>query len=531
MARTPLFRRLQRAFALARLAEQRGEPETELVERLAEARTTAFSRREVLAVGGFAAAGIALGGRWIGAAPAAPAMGEVAIVGAGVAGLTAAHRLVQAGVSARIYEAQERVGGRMLSLRRAFPEGQVCELGGELVDTNHTALRGLCGELGLELDDFTRDDPAVSRDVWYFDGRRIRDAEIVAAFRPIARQIEAAWAALSGEDVTQASPNGGETVDRQSIAEWLEKAGCSGWLYRLLEVGYVTEFGLEIDRQSAWNLLSMISTEPGAFEIFGESDERFHIRGGNDQVPLRLAEGLGERIERGHRLEALTQRSDGRFELTFRTGESSKVVAAERVVLALPFTLLRQVDLRIDLPEVKRRAITELGMGMNAKVMVGFDDRLWRTRGRSNGSVLTDLPFQLSWESTRLQPGRGGIVVAYSGGLRGLEVGQGTPAEQARAFAREYDRLFPGVAAKRNTEARFHWPTHPWTLGSYACYLPGQWTGIRGAEGARVGALHFAGEHTSLDFQGYMEGGCESGERVAGEILTDLGRSKLPAGG
>lgn len=534
MARTPLFRNLQRALALARQVERTGEPADEVVERAAEARAVRLSRREVLAATGLSAAGLALGagGRLRATeTPAAGGAGEVAVVGGGVAGLTAAYRLMQAGVPVRVYEAQERIGGRMVSLRRAFPEGQVCELGGELVDSNHEAIRALCGELGLALDDFEQDDAAMTRDVWHFEGRRLREAEIVAAFRPVAKRIDAAWEALSGDDVTHDAPNGGEAVDRQSIAEWLEKAGCSGWLYRLLEVGYVTEFGLEIDRQSAWNLLSMISTEPGGFVIFGESDERFHIRGGNDQVPLRLAEALGERIERGRRLEALSRRSDGRYELALRAGESVRTAVAERVVLALPFTLLRQVDLRLELSEVKRKAIAELGMGTNAKLMVGFDERVWRTRGRSNGSVLTDLPFQLSWESTRLQPGKAGIIVAYSGGLSGLEIGQGTPAEQARAFARDFDRVFPGVAASRNTEARFHWPTHPWTLGSYSCYLPGQWTAIRGAEGTREGNLHFAGEHTSLDFQGYMEGGCESGERVAREILADLGIAPPGAAG
>lgn len=524
MARTPLFSLLQRSLAMARLSNATGEPPDELVERAAAAR---WSRRRLLATTGAAAAGVALLGRRAAFAadprPASAAGDEVVIVGGGVAGLTAAYRLQRAGVPARVFEAQERIGGRMFSLRRAFPEGQVCELGGELIDTGHASIRALCSELGLELDDFQKDDAALARDVFFFDGRRLREAEIVAAFRPIAAKIDAAWETISGDDVTYAAPNGGEAIDNMTIAEWLQKAGVSGWMYRLLEVGYVTEYGLELDRQSAWNLLGMISTEPGKFEIFGDSDERFHIRGGNDQVPLRLAEALADRVERGTKLEAIGRRSDGRYELSFRRGETSRVIAASRVVVAIPFTLLREVKLDLELPERKRRAIAELGMGTNAKLMVGFSSRLWRTRGRSNGSVLADLPFQLTWESTRLQAGNGGILVCFTGGLRGLEIGQGTPAEQAQALGRELAKVFPGIAEQRTAEARFHWPSHPWTKGSYASYLPGQWTGMRGVEGERVGNLHFAGEHTSLDFQGFMEGGCESGERVAREILTDLG--------
>jgi len=210
--------------------------------------------------------------------------------------------------------------------------------------------------------------------------------------------------------------------------------------------------------------------------------------------------------------------------LSFATSGGAREVVAERVVLTLPFTMLREVALEVELPEVKRRAIAELGYGTNAKLMVGFSERLWRTEGGSNGSVLSDRPFQLVWESTRLQPGAAGILVCYTGGRRGLEIGELTPAEQAARFADELDEVFPGVAALRSGEARFHWPSFPWVRGSYACYRPGQWTSIAGAEGERVGGLHFAGEHTSYDFQGFMEGGAESGTRAAREILADLGR-------
>jgi monoamine oxidase len=220
---------------------------------------------------------------------------------------------------------------------------------------------------------------------------------------------------------------------------------------------------------------------------------------------------------------ALGQEADGRYRLTFEQGGATREVRAERAVLTLPFTMLREVELDLPLPAVKRKAIAELGYGTNAKLMVGFSERIWRTRGGSNGSVLSDLPFQLSWESTRLQPGQGGIVVGYAGGRRGLELGRGTAAEQAASFAQEFERVFPGAAALRTGEARFHWPSFPWAKGSYACYRPGQWTSIAGAEGERVGHLHFAGEHTSADFQGYMEGGAESGARAAREILEDLG--------
>jgi monoamine oxidase len=522
-----LFRFLRRSLDLARLANATGRPAGEILERHLEHRRRGWNRREVLAASGLAAAGLALGCR-----TPTPAMrtGEpVVIVGAGMAGLLCGYRLMQAGVPVRLIEAQERTGGRMWSLRDRFPERQVCELGGELVDGNHLTMHRLCAELCLTLDDFDGDDPALARDVWHFGGRRIPDAEVVAAFRPIAAQMDEVWAGLPGEVVSHRQPTDpaeralAERIDRRSIAEWLDGAGAEGWFRGLLDVGYTTEYGLEIDRQSAWNLLMLIDSNPDPFRIFGDSDERFHVRGGNDQVTTALASALGDRIETGVRLEALSRAADGRFRLSLARGGSLDEVAAGRVVLALPFTLLREVEIDLPLPGVKETAIAELGYGTNAKLMVRFAERLWRSEGGSNGSVLSDLPFQLVWESTRLQPGDGGILVAYGGGRHGVEMGEGTPEEQAVRFAGQLEAVFPGVAAQRTDQVRFQWPSFAWTKGSYACYEPGPWTAFGGAEGERVGNLHFCGEHTSADFQGYMEGAAESGERVAAEIKADLG--------
>jgi monoamine oxidase len=530
MGKTPLFRRLNRSLALARAANATGLDAAALVELehalRAERARTGPSRRDLLRAAAVVGAGAVLGCRRI--APPEPP-GEVAVVGAGIAGLACAYRLMQAGVPVRLFEAQKRTGGRIWSSRDQFPQGLVCELGGELIDTNHVHMHRLAAELGIGLDDFDNDDAALAKDVWFFDGERVADAKVVEAFRPVAAAIDAAWETIDGESVTYQAPSGGETIDRTSLAAWLDAVEAEAWFKRLLDVAYTTEYGLEIAEQSAWNLLMMIDTNPEPFRIFGDSDERFHVKGGNDLLPQGLAKALGDKIETGCRLEALARSSDGSYKLSLSQNNSAREVAAERVVLALPFSLLREVRLDLDLPAPKRHAIDELGYGTNAKLMVGFSERLWRTQGGSNGSVLSDLPFQLTWESTRLQPGSAGILVVFTGGKRGLEIGTGTADHHAAAFARDYERIFPGIAERRIGEVRFHWPSFGWTKGSYACYKPGQWTTICGAEGERVGNVHFAGEHTSLDFQGFMEGGLESGERVANELLADLGLPLVPA--
>lgn len=522
MARTPLFRSLERALRLARAANLSGRSPAELDGEARERRM--MTRRELLRTSAVAAAGLGLAGcRLPRTVPGEEP--RVLIIGAGIAGLTAGYRLKARGVPVRIFEAQERIGGRMFSQRDFFADGQVAELGGELIDTGHTAIRGLAEELGIPLDDLWADDPALEDEVWFFDDRAISGAEVVEAYRPVAERITADLATLAEPWATYDAPNGAEALDRMTLKRWIEEVGVDGWFRRLLDVGYTTEYGLEIDRQSALNLHFLIDPRPDPFRIYGDSDERFHVRGGNDRIPHALAAELEPEIDLGSRLEAVRQRADGHFECTLRKGSTSVTRSAPFLILALPFTLLRQVDLDVELPPVKRRAIAELGYGTNAKLMMGFSERVWRTRHGSNGSVLTDLPFQLTWETSRLQAGEAGILTNFTGGEHGATLGQGSPAQQAAFAVQHLETLFPGIAATRAgmKESRFHWPSHPYTLGSYSCYLPGQWTGIGGAEGERVGRLSFAGEHTSQEAQGYMEGGCESGERAAREILEDLG--------
>jgi monoamine oxidase len=533
MSRTPLFRLIRRSLRLARISLRTGIPVDEVVDLWRE--DSKISRRLFLGAAITAAGLAATGGRLfqgksylsesLPLAAQSTSAGEVLIIGAGIAGLIAGYRLTQQGVRVRILEAQERTGGRMFSLRDHFPDKQVVELGGELIDTDHQSLRSLAAELGLSLEDFTQDDSSLSRDVWYFSGKRFSEKDVAKAFLPIAAKIAAALKTLTGDTISYKEPNNGQAIDRMSIAEWLDKAGAEGWFRALLDVAYTTEYGLEIDQQSAWNFLMLIDADP-PFRVYGKSDERFHVRGGNGQIPAALARKLGDRVQTGTVLEAITQAADGTYRCSVRRGQTSETVSARHVLLAIPFTMLRQVKMGVELPRVKQRAIQELGYGTNSKLMVGFSERTWRTAGGSNGSIMADLPFQTAWEATRMQPGKPGVLVNYTGGRHGVEVGKVTDVQQAKRFATDLEQIFPGIAERRTIQVRFHWPTFHYTQGSYAVYLPGQWTGFGGAEGERVGNLHFAGEHCSANFQGFMEGGCETGERAAAEILADLGIKK-----
>jgi monoamine oxidase len=530
MSRTPLFRLLQRSMRLAQASLELGQPLDEIIDRSAQA--SQLTRRQF--VGGVAGATAALAiegcvsGRSGGNTEAqGNPNASVLIVGAGIAGLTAAYRLQQHGVRARVIEAQDRVGGRMYSLRGKFPDGQVCELGGELIDSGHSHIRALSAELGIVLDDLRgRNEAGLNSDVWYFGGELRSDAEIIAALEPVVARLALDRKTWPDDfDPTYHNTFGAEKLDRMTIAMWLDQIGVKGWLRELFDVAYLTEYGIPIDRQSALNLLTMIQANMSDFKLYGVSDERYHVHAGNDTIPRTLAQRLGDVIETGTVLEAISLSNDGAFACALRRGGSSVTATASHVLLAIPFSTLRDVRLDVPLPSVKLRAIRELTYGTNAKLMVGFSERVWRTRHHSNGSAITSLPFQTTWETSRGQAGNSGILTNFTGGAHALELGQDTAEAQATRMLTDLECVFPGVQAAHvgMPAVRFHWPSFPWTRGSYAGYLAGQWTSIRGSEGESSGRLFFAGEHCSLAAQGFMEGGCETGERAATEILTSLG--------
>jgi len=498
MARSPLFGLLQRAARIAAASNASPVPLDEFVERMHAQRIDA-SRRRLLIAGGTAATALALGACMPNAARLANASGEqVVIIGAGIAGLTAAWRLRQAGVPVRIIEAQDRVGGRMFSLRGYFPDAQVVELGGELIDSGHVRIRALAAEMELLLDDLQEPNPPIKSELWWSDGRAVSEAEIINAFKPVAAAIQRDLATLGDGDILYNAAQNAQALDALTLTQWLDRNDVKDWLRKLIEVAYTTEMGLECEQQSALNLLTFIGTGKDEFRIFGESDERYHVRGGNDSIPRALAAKLSDAIETGSVLESITQRANGDFVMSIQQGAASRELRAAHVLLAIPFTTLRQVRIDVPLPAVKLRAIRELRYGTNAKLMIGFNQ----------------------------QAGAGGVLVNFVGGRHGVEVGQGSAQAQADKAVRELDAIFPGIAAARHgaREVRMHWPSFPWTQGSYACFGPGDWTTLRGAMGETVGRLFFAGEHCALDTQGFMEGGCETGETAAQAILQSLGR-------
>ncbi|HEX4951332.1 MAG TPA: FAD-dependent oxidoreductase [Blastocatellia bacterium] len=518
MARTPLFRKLQQACRTALQAQQTGLPLDEVIARNAAARR--FSRRDFLTQA--LSAGVT--------AAALPALtkangaSRVVIVGAGLAGLTCAYRLRKRGVNATIYEASNSVGGRVQTRRGFFADGQSAERGGELIDTIHKDFLQLISELGFTVDNLLNAEVAGTEPCYYFNGHRYSFAAATQDLQSVLPKLMADYRAAKYPTLYNSYTQRGLQLDRMSIVDWINETvpgGVNSNFGRLLDVAYNIEYGAESSAQSSLNLLYLLSgTSRQELQIFGASDEAFHVRGGNDQVANRLAQLLAGQIEFGYSLTALARNADGSMRLSFANGAE---VTADRVVLTLPFAILRTLEFsRAGFRPLKTTAIREQGMGTNSKMHVQFHARRWEAFG-CNGDTYADTGYQATWDASRAQTGPSGLMVNYTGGLIGAAFNQRPANVKAMQFLQQIDPLLPNLGQHYNGKVTVdYWPGNPLTRGSYSFWKVGQYTQFAGVEGEPEGNCLFAGEHTSVDFQGYMNGAVETGERAAKEVIASL---------
>jgi monoamine oxidase len=537
MTRTDLFARLLHSLRLASDLERRGVPTREGLESARAAARARTGRR------GFMTGAAGLAGAWaLGAHPRSVRAGQttnvdVAIVGAGLAGLVCADRLEAAGVVPTLYDASSRVGGRCFSMGGAFSgpvsfPGQVVERGGEFIDTAHKTMLAYANEFNLAKEDVNKEPGEV---FYYFDGDHVPEADVVDEYRALVSAMQDDLRASTGAPTADAYNDADYDLDWTSLGEYLDTRGAGPIAFKAIEQAYIAEYGLEIDAQSALNFLLFIHADKRSkFTPFGIfSDERFHLVGGNEQIPARIKARLAAPTNLGHSLVRARKTSAGRVELTFKKGSKTIVRVHDAAVFAMPFTVLRTVDLdpSLGFPDWKMTAIEELGYGMNAKMMVGFGARPWRDLG-SNGASYSDLlHHQTTWETNPTAGSAArGVLTDYSGGVRGASLDPSRTQAEAELFLSSLDVVYPGAAAAatRLTGGKLqahleHWPSNPLTKGSYTAYTPGQFTRIAGNEGKAIGNVYFAGEHANsfYEWQGFMEGACLSGVDAADEILAD----------
>jgi monoamine oxidase len=465
--------------------------------------------------------------------------GPIAIVGGGVAGLTAAYRLHQAGKTPIVFEASNRLGGRMFT-RYDFYKGMFCERGGELVDSNHLDLMHLLDELGLKLQKFEDE----GQTLYFFEGKFRTDKDLLdpktqrGAYVPIANRIHDDAQNLGCPDHWT---DHARQLDNMSLKKYLDQfrgqtiggKTIDDWVIDLLELAYVNENGLEAEDQSSLNLVHFIHTALYEdVQIYGDSDEAYRIKGGSSVLINALVHALKDKTEMklNYALTELDYQG-GKIVMRFDAPGGVQTRNFDAVILALPFTKLRQVKglNRLNLSCEKLNCINELGMGKHAKIMVGTTSRVWQKSPPkhglppSNGNILSDVGVQDFWETSAGQPGKAGILTVFLGG----DAADRTKTDQKSVLVAFQDFLhkrWRKVADSLDTRfvMSMFWSNYPYTLGSYCGAKVGQYTTMLDEAGkpALGGRLQFAGEHTAGAKRfGFMNGGVLSGNRAAGELL------------
>ena len=544
MSRSSLMAQLMRLARLAARCEQTGESAQEAVDRQTEEALRDAGRRRFAqgAMAGAAtmAAGAMTPTAWAGVARlrriVLGSSANVAVVGAGLAGLSCASELARKGLNAKVYEAAGRVGGRCFSLRGFFP-GQVAERGGEFIGSSHHTMIGYARAFGLPLEDVSM---LSGTPFYHFDGRSYSEAQVVEEYRAFAASIREDLQTLSYPTADRYNA-ADETFDLMSLDDYLIVHGAGGLLRKVIGAAYAAEYGAGIDELSAVSFLRFVYGDKRG--KFAEVDRAgatvngngFHVIDGNDRIATGLAERLPTPVQLGHRLVAMRKVSGGRVRLTFDLGGRTLQSDHDAVVLALPFSVLRdvQLDPNLELPAWKRYAIDHSAMGDNSKLMVGFNQPYWFIRHGTSGVGYGDRShLQSTWETNPYNGSESrAVLTTQLGGAAARTLDAGKTQTEARLFIDQLESALPGAstAVKRNARGALlasvqNWSRNPYSKGSYANARPGYFTMIAHNEAKPVGNLFFAGEHTSsfYEWQGTMEGAALSGLRAAAETCTLL---------
>lgn len=539
---TPVSTRIRRIMRAHALSERTGIPVDEVLEGAADDGDgrddrngrngrdgrDGLTRRDALRIVGVAGATAALAAAAPLPAAAAPKPApRVAIVGAGLAGVRAAHWLWRTkGIASTIFEGSDRAGGRCYSLRGFFGDGIVVEHGGAFINTDHTAIRSLASQLGLTLDVAHAGSFDGMVDKYWIDGSDYPSDAANADWGQVYAAMKADLKAAPYCQTYDSHTAAGVALDEMTVDDWLAAkvpGGLSSRFAKLMQSNAMAEYGLEANQQSALNLVYLLGwNSRNTLAPINGGDEKYVVRGGNDQIVTRMLEQLPSgTVQYGHELVAVRRNADGTVRLSLSAGGPTIDRTFDRVILALPFTTLRECDLgQAGFSARTRRAIDELGLGTNAKVHVEVARRPWVEQGYGGPAYTNPSGFQCGWDDTSAHPLPTGVYNFFPAGDQvttwtGDPFGP-APTDQVSGLLAQLEPIFPGVTAAYTGRAyRDFWWANRWSRGAYTCQRPGQYTSLFGVGTTPEGNVHFAGEHTSVEYFGFLNGAVESGERAA----------------
>ena len=445
---------------------------------------------------------------------------RVIVIGAGLAGLVAGFELERQGHVPVVLEAQNHVGGRVLTLRD-FPGGLYGEAGAMRIPRVHELTLEYCRLFGLELRPFRMECAAAPV---YLAGRRMtydevaRDPSLIP-FELADHERGRSWAELWDEathdiralyerDGGAALDAIGRQYDLYSIQAFLRERG--------LSEGAIELYGLMSFRESNMNASVVEQLRETVGRAFEDLQE---IAGGMDLLPRAFFERVRRHVRLGAHVFAVEQDGDG-VTVHFRTPSGVASESGDECICTLPFGVLRHLDFRPPLSRGKYRAIRELNYNPSTKVLLQVRTRFWEKHGVVGGATATDLPIRRivypSHPPADEDP-RGVLLASYTWGQDAARWGAFSPDERIDLTIKDVAKIYPEILEECEGGASYSWYGDPYAVGAFALFEPGQETVLHADIIRPEGRVHFAGEHCSL-WHAWIQGALESGIRAAGEI-------------
>jgi monoamine oxidase len=445
---------------------------------------------------------------------------DVCVVGAGLAGLTAARDLEGAGVSVVVLEARDRVGGRLLN--HPLPgTDHVVEVGGQWIGPTQDRLAALAQELGVQ----TFPTHAKGDNLVEWQGRLVRYRGPIPRISPAVLADVAQAQARLDRMARQVDPQApwqaarAERWDAQTCATWIARNTVTRGAATLLEIAVEAVWAAEPADLSLLHVLFYVASA-GSFDALigtegGAQQDRFV--GGSQLVALRLAERVRGPLVLKAPVRAIAQDAGG---VTVRAdGHSARTRAA---IVALPPTLTARIAYAPALPAARDQLVQRMPQGTVTKCMAVYDEPFWRHEGLSGQGLSVRGPTRIVFDNSPPDDSRG-VLLGFLEGRGARELGAWDPAARRHAVVDGFRRLFGPRAGRPIDYVERSWADEEFTRGCYGCYLPpGAWTAHGHALRAPVGRLHWAGAETATRWSGYMDGAVRSGERAASAVLEQL---------
>lgn len=429
---------------------------------------------------------------------------SVIVAGAGLAGLTAARELETEGARVTVVEGQDRVGGRVHTIRGIFEEGQHAEAGADLIEGEQELVLKLAKSVGLKPQrilpgGFTYYGPDKSgrKRIWRGPGTWVETAKMLKAESALFKAAGESW-----------DSGVAEALGRVPVAQWLKRVRAD----RSFATGVRAMRGFFLADPEDLSLLALVDQFADG-EVPGEG-EIFRIPGGNDLLPRKIADALKGRIFLRAMVRRVRER-EGKVTVTIEDAAGLTDLTADFVVVALPATTARAVEFLPGLPGVQRDAITRLKYGPATRVLLQFERPFWR-RGKQPRAFGTSLPIGAVWDASEHQRGKAGILMLLAGGRGSAECRELLATEGPDGVVEQLRWM--GRPSPLRALWHTSWEDDPLAGGGYATFTHDFDARLRAWLRRPAGRVVFAGEHTSIKWEGFMNGAIESGQRAAAEV-------------